>query len=152
MVATILTKPMARRAASQPIQRTASGSDSQIETLFNHPSARVISFTTSSQPTSRLGSSSGSSRVEEAPGTLPWVSRSERTIAVGAFNYHNAPLLLTTLIVNARPIEHISSTRLCSILELLACTTTHIAEVAMLGSRRIWQIRPTDPATSILAH
>lgn len=84
MASTTPTSPFARRASSQPIQRPASASQSQIETLYNHPSVRIISFTASSKSTARPGSSSDSPRVEEEAGTLPWASKFERTIAVGA--------------------------------------------------------------------
>jgi Inheritance of peroxisomes protein 1 len=97
MASTTPTRLPPRRAASLPIQRPASGSESQIETLYNHPSARIISFTTTTKQTTRRSSSSGSPRVEEEPGTLPCASRLERTIAVGAYRYHRSalPLLLT---------------------------------------------------------
>jgi hypothetical protein len=79
------TTPIARRSSSQPVHRPSSGSESQIEVLYQHPSARIISFTTSPKPTSGLGSSNGRPRVEEEPEALSWVSRSERIIAVGEF-------------------------------------------------------------------
>ncbi|TVY23295.1 hypothetical protein LHYA1_G007870 [Lachnellula hyalina] len=74
---------MITRSFSQPVARTASTPDPQIEVLYNLPSVRIVAFTT---PNSiyRPGSSHGSPAVEEdAPGTLPWVSRYERTIAIG---------------------------------------------------------------------
>lgn len=102
MASTAPAKPLARRAVSQPIQRPASGPKSQIETLYNHPSARVISFTTSSTPTSRPRSSNGSPRVEQEPGASPWVSRSERTIAVGASSHHHYVMLMPPFLLTQR--------------------------------------------------
>jgi hypothetical protein len=85
--------PIARRTfslPSLPSARLASSPDPQIEVLFTLPSVRIIAFTTptststsASSSTSRPSSSNGNYVVEEAPGTLPWVSRFERTIAVG---------------------------------------------------------------------
>jgi hypothetical protein len=97
MASTTPTKPSARRAASQPVQRRASGFETDIETLYNHPSARIISFTTAAKQPPRPSSSSEIPRVEEKPGTLPWASRAERTIAVGTYSHRRAilPLLLT---------------------------------------------------------
>ncbi|KAH6721401.1 inheritance of peroxisomes protein 1-domain-containing protein [Leptodontidium sp. MPI-SDFR-AT-0119] len=84
--------PAPQRSSSLPVGRLASSSpDPQIEILFTLPSVRIISFTTSSKPSSRPGSSSGSIIVEEEPGTLSWVSRFERTIAVGPLRIYRAP-------------------------------------------------------------
>ena len=86
-MASIATTPGPRRSSSLPVGRLASSSpDPQIEILFTLPSVRIISFTTSSKPTSRPSSSNGSVVVEEEPGTLSWGSRFERTIAVGMKN------------------------------------------------------------------
>ncbi|TVY19191.1 hypothetical protein LARI1_G002338 [Lachnellula arida] len=74
---------MITRSFSQPVARTASIPDPQIEVLYNLPSVRIVAFTT---PNSiyRPSSSHGSPAVEEdAPGTFPWVSPYERTIAIG---------------------------------------------------------------------
>ncbi|KAH7369954.1 inheritance of peroxisomes protein 1-domain-containing protein [Rhexocercosporidium sp. MPI-PUGE-AT-0058] len=84
--------PAPRRSSSLPVGRlTSSSPDPQIEILFTLPSVRIISFTTSSRPSSRPGSSNGSMLVEEEPGTLSWVSRFERTIAVGPLRIYRAP-------------------------------------------------------------
>jgi len=91
-MASIATTPGPRRSSSLPVGRLASSSpDPQIEILFTLPSVRIISFTTSSKPTSRPSSSNGSVVVEEEPGTLSWVSRFERTIAVGPLRIYRAP-------------------------------------------------------------
>jgi hypothetical protein len=49
--------------------------------LYSLPTARIVAFTTSS--TARPSSSNGSPVAEDQPGTLSWVSRFERTLAVG---------------------------------------------------------------------
>ena len=58
-----------------------------VETLYTHRAAKIVSFSPiSSSP--RLTSSSSARRVsadheDEAVGTLPWASSTERTIAAG---------------------------------------------------------------------
>lgn len=77
------SSPVFRRTVSTPVARNPSTPDPQIEVLFNLPSVRIVAFVTPSS-TYRPGSSHGSPTVvEETPGTLPWVSRAERTLAVG---------------------------------------------------------------------
>ena len=76
------TTPVARRAFSLPAARPASNPDPRIEVLYNLPAVRIVAFTTQS-PTTRPGSRNGSPVVDEVPGTLSWVSRFERTIAIG---------------------------------------------------------------------
>ncbi|KAF3059565.1 hypothetical protein GL218_04997 [Daldinia childiae] len=67
---------------------TTSQSEELVETLYSHPSVKIISFT------STQGSSFGSrpsSSHEDRPGTLPASSRLERTLAVGPFRIYRAP-------------------------------------------------------------
>ena len=85
------SSPVFRRSFSLPTPKPATSPDPQVEVLFNLPSVRIVAFTTSST-TIRPESRNGSSAVEEKPGTLPWVSRFERTIAVGMY-YGNLLLL-----------------------------------------------------------
>lgn len=63
-----------RLSDSREGRRGSSSPDPQVETLFAHSSARVVSFTTSS---------SSVPRPDEEAGKLPWTSRSERVLAVG---------------------------------------------------------------------
>lgn len=60
----------------------ASSPDPQIETLFAHPSARVISFNAAVPESSRASSKASDGGGGQA-GTLAWTSKMERTIAVG---------------------------------------------------------------------
>ncbi|PBP18715.1 hypothetical protein BUE80_DR010289 [Diplocarpon rosae] len=92
-MASTITTPLARRSSSPSVGRLASSSpDPQIEILFTLPSVRIISFTsTSSKFSPGSGSSNGASIVEDEPGTLSWVSRFERTIAVGPLRIYRAP-------------------------------------------------------------
>ncbi|ROW01818.1 hypothetical protein VPNG_07794 [Cytospora leucostoma] len=57
-----------------------------LETLYNHPSVKIVAFTTAKSGSDRLGPA-----VEDKPGTLPSSSQLERTIAVGAFQIYRAP-------------------------------------------------------------
>jgi hypothetical protein len=70
----------------------ASPSADSVETLFVHPSAKVVSFTTA---TPRPGSSSGRRASTDdsggSTGTLSWMSPSERTLAAGASPFRTCP-------------------------------------------------------------
>ncbi|KAE8450058.1 hypothetical protein EG329_007198 [Mollisiaceae sp. DMI_Dod_QoI] len=97
MASTAPTTPAIKRSFSLPpqIEKTASSPD-QIEILYNLPSVRIIQFNAgkaavTSVSSSRPTSSSGSPAIEEQPGSLSWVSRFERTIAVGALRIYRAP-------------------------------------------------------------
>ncbi len=86
--------PTVRRSFTTPVSKQPSSPDPQIETLFIHSSVRIVAFTTSNilpTPRSRPGSSNGSPEGEYEVGTLSWVSRFERTIAVGALRIYRAP-------------------------------------------------------------
>jgi hypothetical protein len=100
------SSPVYRRSVSQPVARTASAPDPQIEVLYNLPSVRIVAFTTPSS-IYRPSSSHGSPVVEDAPGTLPWVSRSERTIAVGMCSFTISELILDYWI---RPVAYRGTT------------------------------------------
>lgn len=80
--------PVPRRVATAPIPLSAQfaspPSDGLVETLYNHPNAKIVSFTASGRAFSRsLGRSSGFPVLDDEPGTLSWSSQLERTIAVG---------------------------------------------------------------------
>ena len=60
-----------------------------VETLFVHPQAKIVSFTVSKVP-SRPSSSSGT--VSSETGALPWTSPTERTLATGEPTYRNVAL------------------------------------------------------------
>ncbi|KAK3346292.1 inheritance of peroxisomes protein 1-domain-containing protein [Lasiosphaeria hispida] len=63
--------------------------DSSVDTLYDHPSIKIVSFTAASRPSSISPRSGIPGDVE--PGTLSWSSPLERTIAVGAFRIYRAP-------------------------------------------------------------
>ncbi|KUI71872.1 hypothetical protein VM1G_07852 [Cytospora mali] len=73
-------QPTTPRPAPEPV---ANGS---LETLYNHPSVKIVAFTAGKPATDRLGPA-----LDEIPGTLPSSSQIERTIAVGAFQIYRAP-------------------------------------------------------------
>ncbi|ROW07408.1 hypothetical protein VMCG_03724 [Cytospora schulzeri] len=56
-----------------------------VETLYNHPSVKIVAFTVGKSAFDRLGP------ADDTPGTLPTSSQLERTIAVGAFQIYRAP-------------------------------------------------------------
>lgn len=77
--------PLSRRSFSLPITRTTPLSDPQIEVLYSLLSARIVSFSTSTQPSRPSSSSDSIPPPDLEPGTLSWASRFESTIAVGTF-------------------------------------------------------------------
>jgi hypothetical protein len=72
-----------KRSFSLPAQpsKPSLSPDPTVEILYTLPSARIVAFTSSS--TTRPSSSNGSPVAADQPGTLSWVSRFERTLAVG---------------------------------------------------------------------
>ncbi len=66
--------------AGTPTRREAEG----IEILFSHSSGKIVSFSPNSSTSRPNSSSSHTGRdKEDAVGTLPWASPTERTIAAG---------------------------------------------------------------------
>ncbi|KAI0404055.1 inheritance of peroxisomes protein 1-domain-containing protein [Xylaria palmicola] len=80
-------RPSSSRSSSPAA--AASGSEDFVETLYNHPSIRIISFTSSRR--GFMASPSAPSDNDIPPGSLPPSSQLERTIAVGAFQIYRAP-------------------------------------------------------------
>lgn len=78
-----------RRAVTAPTafpqshSHSSSQSDSAVETLFVHPSVKIVSFSSSRRQGSIGQSASTTADAEEEAGTLSWKSPVERTIAVG---------------------------------------------------------------------
>ncbi|KAJ3575584.1 hypothetical protein NPX13_g3986 [Xylaria arbuscula] len=71
-------------SASQDASKTTS--EELVETLYSHPSARIISFTSNHRY-----DFTRSSDNDIPPGSLPPSSGLERTIAIGAFQIYRAP-------------------------------------------------------------
>lgn len=77
-----------RRVATAPISLRESMRSSSppsgglVETLYNHPNAKIIAFTASGRAISRSPGDITLAKDEE-PGSLSWSSQLERTIAVG---------------------------------------------------------------------
>ncbi|KAF2436039.1 hypothetical protein EJ08DRAFT_691932 [Tothia fuscella] len=78
---------------SRSSPKTGSPGADTVETLFVHPSAKVVSFTTAT--TARPGSSSGRRPSVDinatSTGTLSWTSPSERTLAAGPLRIYRVP-------------------------------------------------------------
>lgn len=70
-------------SVSTTSSRPATPVDHAIETLYNHPSVKIIAFT-SNQPSVYSHSSLAN---EPTPGSLPPSSQLERTIAVGSYPF-----------------------------------------------------------------
>lgn len=80
------------KLANAPVPRTVPaveiGASEAIETLYVHPGAKIVSFSTSGTATqSRPSSSSSRASVYDGiggeSGTLPWSNATERTLAAG---------------------------------------------------------------------
>ncbi|KAH9841299.1 Inheritance of peroxisomes protein 1 [Teratosphaeria destructans] len=81
----------AKMATTSPNGPTAEiGAAQGIETLYVHPSANVIKFTTSG-PWSRSRSSGDRPSSSSGGGTLPWASLTERTMAAGPLEIYRVP-------------------------------------------------------------
>lgn len=90
--------PRPRRVSTAPLAHpspppastsssTSAHSDDLVETLYSHPSVKIIAFTS----TERTSFGARPSSPKDQPGTLPASSRLERTIAVGPFRIYRAP-------------------------------------------------------------
>lgn len=85
----IVTAPVHSRASrSEATSSTAQSGG--IETLYSHPSAKIVAFTAGPRTFTNPGRTV-SSPIEIEPGTLSWSSQLERTIAVGPFQIYRAP-------------------------------------------------------------
>ncbi|OTA99325.1 hypothetical protein M426DRAFT_27624 [Hypoxylon sp. CI-4A] len=67
---------------------SASRTEELVETLYSHPSVKIIAFTSNQRSSFEPRPSSSDA---DQPGTLPASSRLERTIAVGPFRIYRAP-------------------------------------------------------------
>lgn len=86
------SQPFARQSVTMPASHpdptttrrsnVATSPDPQVETLFTHPSVRIVAFTAILGPTSRHNSKS-TAGLEDEVGTLSWTSPLERLMAVG---------------------------------------------------------------------
>jgi len=75
-----------RRTFTAPIYPSTPQHDGVVETLYDHPSVKIVSFTAGSRQVS-FGSALGSSQPPDIePGSLSWSSHLERTIALGTFS------------------------------------------------------------------
>lgn len=93
----------AATAGSHLPPTTTSANGEAVETLYSHPAAKILSFTAGARNLDNIGSSHSRSAArsrrsltttaedEIAPGTLPWSSQFDRTIAVGALSIYRAP-------------------------------------------------------------
>ncbi|KAI1207757.1 inheritance of peroxisomes protein 1-domain-containing protein [Annulohypoxylon truncatum] len=75
-------------SSSTSTSTSSSRSEDLVETLYSHPSVKIIAFTSTQRAS--FGPRKSSTDVDR-PGTLPASSRLERTIAVGPFRIYRAP-------------------------------------------------------------
>lgn len=94
----VATNPLPLRSSSHsrspsPAAPAATPSGG-IETLYSHPSVKIIAFSAGPRTLFAVGASGRGlvAPVDDIePGTLPWSSQLERTIAVGPFRIYRAP-------------------------------------------------------------
>ncbi|KAK4992888.1 hypothetical protein LTR50_000794 [Elasticomyces elasticus] len=70
------------------------GAAESIETLYVHPTAKVVSFSTasaSSRPSSSTGRATGNNGGTDTTGSLPWASTTEMTLAAGPLEIYRVP-------------------------------------------------------------
>lgn len=144
-----------RRVATAPTllqphprtHRPGEKSDGDVDTLFKHSNAKVVSLVALSDQTFSLESSN-----RDTIG--PWQSHFERTIAIGRLLNYNFLLLDVTLTLHAcRLSQALSSSWLRGVSELWKCLATHLPQKPVLVYGRRWeQIHPTDTATGLLAN
>ncbi|KAK3954729.1 inheritance of peroxisomes protein 1-domain-containing protein [Pseudoneurospora amorphoporcata] len=80
----------------RPSTSAGETSNALVDTLYDHPSVKITSFTAGSRPAT-LGPIPPDSPTGVEPGSLPWSSHLERTIAVGHFRIYRAPGSITFL-------------------------------------------------------
>ena len=148
--------PAPRRVATAPIplstQFAAASppSDGVVETLYNHPNAKIISFTASGRAFSRSLGRSSVLPIDDEPGTLSWSSQLERTIAVGK-NMVFKPNESCGLTEETRPLSDLSSAWFCCFSELRLSFTANPSQKSVLVHRRgQQQIYPANSSTQLL--
>ncbi|KAK3391626.1 inheritance of peroxisomes protein 1-domain-containing protein [Sordaria brevicollis] len=80
----------------RPSTSAGETSHALVDTLYDHPSVKITSFTAGGRP-STLGPTPPGTPTGVEPGSLPWSSHLERTIAVGHFRIYRAPGSITFL-------------------------------------------------------
>ncbi|CAI4211678.1 unnamed protein product [Parascedosporium putredinis] len=86
----VFTAPLPSTRQSLSSSATPAGPAGSVETLYNHPNAKIIAFSATARAVPRSPTSTAAS-LEEDQGTLSWSSQLERTIAVGTFRIYRAP-------------------------------------------------------------
>ncbi|OIW26382.1 hypothetical protein CONLIGDRAFT_683368 [Coniochaeta ligniaria NRRL 30616] len=84
----VFTAPTYAGPSSEQTSSTSGGG--LVETLYNHPSVKVVAFNAGPRPVFSRGKGIAPP-VEVEPGSLPWSSQLERTIAAGQFRIYRAP-------------------------------------------------------------
>ncbi|RYP05925.1 hypothetical protein DL764_003483 [Monosporascus ibericus] len=86
----VATAPTASLAPASLSSGPSSQPEDLVETLYNHPSVKIIAFTSTQRASLGPGPILPSEN-DVQPGSLPASSRLERTIAVGPFRIYRAP-------------------------------------------------------------
>ncbi|KAL2163736.1 hypothetical protein VTH06DRAFT_5795 [Thermothelomyces fergusii] len=79
-----------RRVFTSPLPPSApQPAGGLVDTLYYHPNVKIVSFTAGTSFLFNRHRTAGGSDIE--PGSLPWSSQLERTIAIGPFSIYRAP-------------------------------------------------------------
>ena len=70
------------RPSSQPTAPASQTADSAVDTLYDHPSVKIVAFSAGPRHV-LIDQRAGPLTQDVEPGTLSWSSQLERTIAVG---------------------------------------------------------------------
>jgi len=73
-----------RPASPQPAPPSQS-TEGLVDTLYDHPSVKIVAFTAGSRPF-QISSRASLAPYDVEPGSLPYSSQIERTIAVGGYS------------------------------------------------------------------
>ena len=124
--------------------------DGSVDTLYDHPSVKIVAFTAGPR-TFSIGPRSGVSPLDCQPGTLAWSSQLERTIAVGKA-LEPARFCPSPLTHASRPVPHIPRSRIGRLPQLRIRAAAYLAkESGVVCGRRVEQVRAADSTTSVLA-
>lgn len=98
-----------------------------VDTLYSHPSVKIISFTAGNRPPT-LGPTPPNTPTSVEPGSLPWSSHLERTIAVGMSVNWSVCGFGSLTISHYRTLQNIPCPWLDNLPQLRFCPPTDISK------------------------
>ncbi|KAK3313936.1 inheritance of peroxisomes protein 1-domain-containing protein [Apodospora peruviana] len=83
----VFTAPIFSSSSAPPLASSSQSTDGAVETLYDHPSVKIVAFTAGPR---QVSFSSRTALKDVEPGSLSWSSELERTIAVAFLNCGSA--------------------------------------------------------------